>query len=309
MEYGRQAAQINVSANAAAAASGGNGKAPTVFEAMVMADLDFVKLTAHPEYTQKEPVLDGVPVELSGPLQKDGESSGYVISESLAAIDRRALEAAGRAPGEMGNVVCVKVSDQEYQALSKHPAYDYQPDGDRADRDAQSLAPHLRGRLERRGQNIVLLPASLTAIYDRRIAQSRARLNARRADAGNGQTGAASPPAAGEQSQPAAESLPSQVPSTAVDSNPTSSAKPAKWWARFIFPGTLIPKADAILALRLLLAELGLTVDEHSLDFESDYVHHTGFYEVLEELSKSDLGWRTMVQIYERELQRERITH
>ena len=89
--------------------------------------------------------------------------------------DDLGLEEAIRAPGEIGNIICIEVSNEEYVALSKHPAYDCQPDEDRADREAQSLAQpplrvliiqkprrlHLRGRLERRGQNIVLISASI----------------------------------------------------------------------------------------------------------------------------------------------------
>jgi hypothetical protein len=177
LEYGRQAAQINVTANAAAATSAGNGK--TVFEAMVLADLDFIKLSAHPDYTPKEAVLDGLPPELAPPLRKNGEPGGCVISESLDAADKKVLKAAGRVPGELGNIVCVKVSDEEYVALSKHPAYDFEPREHRTDKEVLAVPAHLRGHLERRGQNIVLLSASLGAAYGRRLAEMRARTDAR----------------------------------------------------------------------------------------------------------------------------------
>jgi hypothetical protein len=52
---------------------GANGKPPTFFEAMVLSDLDFIKLSNHPDYSRKEPVLDGVPPELTPPLHKNGE--------------------------------------------------------------------------------------------------------------------------------------------------------------------------------------------------------------------------------------------
>ena len=41
------------------------------------------------------------------------------------------------------------------------------------------IPAHLRGRLERRGQNIVLLSASLAAAYARRLAEMRVRTDAR----------------------------------------------------------------------------------------------------------------------------------
>src|SRR5215472_15671883 len=104
LEYGRQAAQINVSANAAAVV-GANGKPPTVFESMVLGDLDFIKLSTHPDYAPKEPVQDGIPLELSGPLHKNGEPGGCIISQSLDTADKKVLEAAGRGPGELGNIV------------------------------------------------------------------------------------------------------------------------------------------------------------------------------------------------------------
>jgi hypothetical protein len=158
---------------------GANGKPPTVFETMVMADLDFVKLSAHPDYAPKAAVLDGLPPELAPPLHKNGEPGGCVISESLDAADRAVLKAAGRAPGELGNIVSIKVSDEQYVALSKHPAYDFGLREDRTDKEALAVPAHLRGRLERRGQNIVLLSASLAAAYARRLAEMRARTDAR----------------------------------------------------------------------------------------------------------------------------------
>jgi len=179
LEYGRQAAQINVTANAAAAVSA-NGKPPTVFETMVMGDLDFASLSTHREYSQKEPLQDGIPVQLNGPLYKNGEPGGCVISESLNTADRAVLEAAGRALGELGNIVCIKVSDEEYVALSKHPAYDFELREHRTDKEALAVPAHLRGRLERRGQNIVLLSASLAAAYARRLDEMRARIDAPR---------------------------------------------------------------------------------------------------------------------------------
>ena len=95
-EYGRQAAQINVSANAGAIAGVNGSRANSIFEAVVLADLDFIRLAAHPDYAPKEPVADGIPPKLAPPLRKIGEPGGYVISESLAAIDKRVLEQTGR---------------------------------------------------------------------------------------------------------------------------------------------------------------------------------------------------------------------
>ena len=43
---------------------------------------------------------------------------------------------------------------------------------------------------------------------------------------------------------------------------------------------------------------------ERVLDFKTDRIVQTTFCEALEKLTDSDLGWRTMTQIYERELQR-----
>ena len=69
----------------------------------------------------------------------------------------------------------------------------------------------------------------------------------------------------------------------------------------------MIPKAEATLAVRMILSELRITVDERALDFGTDNVVKSTFSKVLEQLSGSDLGWRTMVQIYERQQARERI--
>ena len=66
----------------------------------------------------------------------------------------------------------------------------------------------------------------------------------------------------------------------------------------------MIPKAEATLAVRMILGQLRIPVDERVLDFQTDQIVQTTFCEALEKLTDGDLGWRTMTQIYERELQR-----
>jgi hypothetical protein len=140
-----------------------------------------------------------------------------VIPESLDAADKRVLEAGGRAPGELGNIVCIKVSDEDYVALSKHPAYDFEPRENRTPKDVVTVPAHLRGHLERRGQNIVLLSASLAAAYARRLAEMGARIDARlktqQANRGNGRTDLEETPAAGEP-------LAAQVPAAPIKRSP-----------------------------------------------------------------------------------------
>jgi len=69
-------------------------------------------------------------------------------------------------------------------------------------------------------------------------------------------------------------------------------------------PGALIPITDTILALRLILDQLRIPVDERALDFKADQIVQPTFCEALEKLTDSDLGWRTMAELYERELRR-----
>jgi hypothetical protein len=69
----------------------------------------------------------------------------------------------------------------------------------------------------------------------------------------------------------------------------------------------VIPKVEATLAVRMILNELRIAVDERALDFGTDNVVKSAFCKVLEQLTGSDLGWRTMVQIYERQQARERL--
>jgi hypothetical protein len=70
----------------------------------------------------------------------------------------------------------------------------------------------------------------------------------------------------------------------------------------------LIPKADALVALKLILSELRITVDERALDFQTDQIVQSTFCKALEQLSGgSDLGWRQLLQVYEREQAREGI--
>jgi hypothetical protein len=56
----------------------------------------------------------------------------------------------------------------------------------------------------------------------------------------------------------------------------------------------------------LILRELRISADEGSLDFPTDNLVQATFCEALEKLTGGDLGWRTMTQIYERQLERER---
>ena len=234
-------------------------------------------------------------------MHKNGEPGGCVISESLDAADKEVLKAAGRAPGELANIVCIKVSDEEYAALSKHPAYDFEPREDRTDKDASAVPAHLRGRLERRGQNIVLLSASLAAVCDRRLAKLHAETDARlKEQQANKSTDTKESPAVGE-------SLSAQVPAAPTDGAPAQEplpAKPASWWRPFIFGGTLISKADVTLALRMILSQLRIPLDERTLDFQTDQIVQSAFCQMLEKLTDGDLGWRALTQIYERELAR-----
>jgi hypothetical protein len=127
-------------------------------------------------------------------------------------------------------------------------------------------------------------------------------LKAQQANKGNGRTDTGESPAVGEP-------LSVQVPAAPTDNVPAfsaSSPKPASWWRPFIFGGAVIPKAEATLAVRMILNELQISVDERALDFGTDNVVKSTFSKVLEQLSGSDLGWRTMIQIYEREQARER---
>jgi hypothetical protein len=96
----------------------------------------------------------------------------------------------------------------------------------------------------------------------------------REISAGNGQSAPAS-------SQPEPE-----PPNNA----PEPSDKPAAWWEQFVLAGKLIPKADATEALRLVLAELRMSVDVRALEFPTDNVVQTSFCRALGKVTGSDLG-------------------
>jgi hypothetical protein len=128
-------------------------------------------------------------------------------------------------------------------------------------------------------------------------------LEARQTNTGNGDRVA-------DQGPPTCEAVSAQVlaaPSDGASISSQPSDKPASWWRQFIFGGAVIPKAEATLAVRMILNELRITVDECALDFGTENVVKSTFSKVLEQLSGSDLGFRTMVGIYEREQARERI--
>jgi hypothetical protein len=143
----------------------------------------------------------------------------------------------------------------------------------------------------------------LATRYEQIRAKSIALLDAREAGSGNGQGSA-------PQAVASPEPVSVQVPAPPTDGAPAQESlptRPAIWWAKFIFGGAVIPKAEATLAMRMILNELRITVDERALDFGTDNVVKSTFSKVLEQLSGSDLGFRTMVGIYERQQARERL--
>jgi hypothetical protein len=155
--------------------------------------------------------------------------------------------------------------------------------------------------------NIIILGPERAKILSTRHEQLRAKsialLDAREAPAGNGQGSAQQLPAA---SEPASSQLPT-VPTDSAPAQQPLAIKPSSWWRPFIFGGAVIPKVEATLAVRMILNELRIAVDERALDFGTDNVVKSAFCKVLEQLTGSDLGWRTMVQIYERQQARERL--
>jgi hypothetical protein len=157
--------------------------------------------------------------------------------------------------------------------------------------------------------NIVVIGPERAKILATRHEQLRAKsialLDAQQANTGNGQGSAQQPSAA-------SELLSAQDPAAPSDSAPAQEplpTKPASWWRQFVFPvlGGLIQKADAVQALKLVLAELRIEVDDRLVDFAADSVAQSVFSQMLEKLTGSDLGWRQLCQIYERQQARERL--
>jgi len=241
--------------------------------------------------------------------------------------------------GTPHNVQIVVVRDLEFLGLKKHPAYQYRPG---VAREAEQVPPELDGTLERANQNIIVTSQSAAKAKARRYAEIRARtkelletssVNTGKVEPAQGQL---SPDLDGSlyredenivvvsesktdiQKRRLAEArerlearhdkpLVGQVPVAPTDGAPLQESlptKPSSWWRQFVFPGALIQKADAILALRLILSQLRIPVDERVLDFQTDQIVQATFCEALEKLTDSNLGWRTMTQIYERELRR-----
>jgi hypothetical protein len=161
--------------------------------------------------------------------------------------------------------------------------------------------------LERENQNIIVTSESRARVASERHARIRARaielLDACQANKGNGQPGAAPAPIV-EEPVSAQGAAPAKNGASAQEPLPT---KPSSWWRPFVFGGGLIPKGDVILALRMILGELRIPIDERALDFGTEQVAKSTFCQVLEKLTGGDLGWRTMGQIYERAQARERL--
>jgi len=225
----------------------------------------------------------------------------------------------------------VVVRDLKFLGLKKHPAYQYRP----GVREAEEVSPELAGTLERGNENIVVTSESAAKARARRYAAIHARAK-ELLDAQGANTAKAEVPANGElspeldgslyredqnlvvvsqskaevqkrrlaEAQERLEARHNTMPTENVPASCAPSQKPASWWRPFIFGCAVIPKAEATLALRLVLNELRISVDERTLDFKTDQVMQSTFCEASEKLTDSDLGWRTMTQIYERELRR-----
>jgi hypothetical protein len=67
------------------------------------------------------------------------------------------------------------------------------------------------------------------------------------------------------------------MPTENVSASYAPSQKPAAWWRQFIFPGALIPKAEAVVELKLILSELQIPMDERVLDFKTDKIVRVTF--------------------------------
>jgi hypothetical protein len=154
--------------------------------------------------------------------------------------------------------------------------------------------------------NVIVLGPERAKVLATRYQQIRAKTIAmfegQTGNTGNGSQAEAQPPRRTE--LPAFAAVVEEATGPTV---PTSEPSPPfAWWRQFLFPvlGTLIHKTEATKALRLILGELRIVAEEQRLSFQTDHITQATFCEVLEKLTGGDLGWRTMVQIYERELRR-----
>jgi hypothetical protein len=258
---------------------------PRNVQLVVVSDLEFVGLKRHPAYTHRPGVreVQEVAPELTGTLERGNENI-VVTSESAArARLQRYREIHARAKELLD-------AQEANTAKAEAPV-------------KAGLSPELDGSLYREDENLVVVSQSKAEAQKRRLAEARERLEARHNTRQAGATNDES--VAGEASLPG-EPVHAAPTDSVPDSSPLSQ-KPASWWRPLIFGGAVIPKAEATLAVRMILSELRITVDERALDFGTDNVVKSTFSKVLEQLSGSDLGWRTMVQIYERQQARERI--
>jgi hypothetical protein len=251
---------------AQAAVVNGQG-APHNVQMVVVSDLEFVGLKRHPAYTHRPGVrqAEQVPPELDGTLER-ASTNIVVSSESAAKIKAERY---------------AKIHARAIELLDAREAENAEGQSS----SQKQLSPDLDGSLYREDKNIVVVSESKAETNKRRLADALERLEAR-----HGQPSAAQVPAAPAEGAPVQESLP---------------AKPSAWWRPLIFGGALIPKAEASLALRIILGELRIALDEQALDFQTDQIVQSTFCLMLEKLTDGDLGWRTMIQIYERQLQRE----
>jgi hypothetical protein len=273
--FAKPEAQLNIVATAQAAAINGT---PRNVQMVVVSDLEFVGLKRHPAYVHRPGVVreaEQVPPELAGTLERENrniivrsESAAKARARRYAAIHARAKE----------------LLDAQGAITAKAPG----PVGG-------ELSPDLDGSLYRQDENLVVVSQSKAEAQKSRLGAAQERLEARHNTMPTPDVCAS---CAHASSQPEPES---------DQSAPELPDKPAAWWEQFVLAGKLIPKADVTEALRLVLAELRMSVDVRALEFSTDNVVQTSFCRALEKVTGSDLGWRTLVGIYETQRIRERL--
>lgn len=196
------------------------------------------------------------------------------------------------------NVRAIVVSDLEFVGLKRHPAYKHRLG---PEREAEQIPAELSGTLERDG-NIVVVSESTAALNAQRFAEIRAHtlklLGATKADTGNGQTESDHHLAAGDLSpvHPAPEPAP---------------RFPIGWWRQFVFATETdaLPKEDVIQCIEMVLAELGISTCGRLINFPGGTVTGGELQKSLEDLTGGQLGWSTLVSLYQKEYGHGRTDH
>jgi len=153
--------------------------------------------------------------------------------------------------------------------------------------------------------NVIVLGPERAKVLATRYQQIRAKTIAmfegQTGNTGNGEGPNQAPP-----SQPPAELPTFQAVVEEGNNDAPESSRSSAWWRQFVFgkESDAFSKTDAIACVNAVLVELKISI-AGTISFPDTTVTNAELQKSLIELTGGDLGWKTLMDLYRRESQRE----